>query len=222
MLASGLACRRPQLCQASIMTLTNRVTPFGDLIAHPSRGLFMGNRGGRLHDGGTKTLPSRRWGSKRWICCLLSFKGRRRQIWGRGYTELFFLDEVTALAAGHRPCAECRRRDARRFQAAVGTGLGLASPPSLDQIDAWLHEERRDRRAKRLHPGTAEDLPSGAMIVRAGAPFALREQDAMRWNHEGYGDPEERSTGAVEVVTPPLILAALRGGYEPLWHPTAR
>lgn len=201
--------------------LANRVTPFGDLVAHASRGLFMGNRGGRLHDGATKALSNRRWVSKRWICCRLAFRGRQRQVWGTGYTELFFLDEVTALAAGHRPCAECRRRDARRFQAAVGAGLGLANPPSLDQIDARLHDERSDGRAKRRHPGTAEDLPSGAVIAHAGAAFALREQVALRWSFQGYGDPEKRPTGAIDVLTPPLIVAALRGGYAPLWHPTA-
>ena len=203
------------------MALANRVTPFGDLAAHASRGLLMGNRGGRIHDGITKTLSGRRWASKRWICCLLSFKARRRHVWGAGYTELFFLDEVTALAAGHRPCAECRRRDARRFQAAAGAGLGLASPPSLEEIDARLHGERRDGRAKRLHPGTAEDLPSGAVIAQAGAAFALREKDALRWDSGGYGDPQKRPTGAVEVLTPPLTVAALSGGYAPLWHPTA-
>lgn len=197
------------------------MTPFGEFIADPSRGLLMGNRGGRLHEPRTQTLSNRKWVSKRWICCVLSFKGRQRRVWGAGYTELFFCDEVTALAAGHRPCAECRRRDARRFQAAVAAGLGLASPPSLDQIDARLHDERRDGRLKRRHPALAETLPCGAVIDRAGTAFALREQAAMRWSPDGYGDPEARPTGAIIVLTPPLALAALRAGYEPLWHPTA-
>lgn len=203
------------------MPLANRVTPFGDLVAHPSRGLFFGNRGGRLHDPETRALSGRRWVSKRWICCLLAFKGRRRQVWGASYTELFFLDEVTALAAGHRPCAECRRRDARRFQAAAAAGLGLASPPSLDAIDAQLHQERREGRSKRRHSAGAATLPSGAVIDRAGAAFALRGRWALPWSLEAYGDPEERPAGMVEVLTPPLALAALRAGYEPLWHPTA-
>lgn len=202
--------------------LQNRVTPFGDPIADPSRGLVMGNRGGRLHDPATQRLGNRRWVSKRWICCVLSFKGRRRRVFGASYTELFFCDEVTALAAGHRPCAECRRRDARRFQAAVAAGLGLARPPSLDEIDARLHGERREGRAKRVFRARAEALPSGAIVARAGNAYALRGAAALRWNPEGYDDPEERPTGAVEILTPPLVLAALRAGYEPLWHPTAQ
>jgi len=96
------------------MPLQNRVTPFGDLAAVPARGLLMGNRGGRFHTD-SKTLTARRWASRQWICCLLDFKGRQRDVWGRFYTELFFLDEVTAFAAGHRPCFECRRKDAEAF-----------------------------------------------------------------------------------------------------------
>jgi len=98
------------------MPLQNRVTPFGELIVTPARGTLMGNRGGRMH-ADHKTLGSRRWASRQWICCVLAFKGRHRQVWGEGSTELFFLDEVTALAAGHRPCFECRREDAERFAA---------------------------------------------------------------------------------------------------------
>ena len=96
------------------MPLPNRVDPFGDLFATPTRGTLFGNRGGKFHRD-DKTLGSRRWASRQWICCVLKFKGRQRNVWGRYYTELFFLDEVTAFAAGHRPCFECRRRDAERF-----------------------------------------------------------------------------------------------------------
>src|SRR5690242_19291681 len=103
------------------MPLQNRVTPFGDLITTPARGLFMGNRGGRFHRD-DRTLSGRRWTSRQWICCRLAFNDRRRQVWRTGYTELFFLDEVTALAAGHRPCFECRRADARAFAAAFAEG----------------------------------------------------------------------------------------------------
>ena len=99
------------------MPLQNRVDPFGELFATPSRGLFMGNRGGRIHTDDRK-LTKRRWASRQWICCVLDFKSRQRDVWGRYYTELFFLDEVTALAAGHRPCFECRRKDAEAFASA--------------------------------------------------------------------------------------------------------
>src|SRR5665647_3614641 len=98
------------------MPLQNRVTPFGELTISPARGTLMGNRGGRFHSD-ERRLTARRWASRQWICCVLDFKGRQRDVWGRYYTELFFLDEVTALAAGHRPCFECRRKDAQAFAA---------------------------------------------------------------------------------------------------------
>src|SRR6476646_11713537 len=96
------------------LPLQNRVDPFGELFAAPARGLFMGNRGGRIHTD-DRTLTKRRWASRQWICCVLDFKNRQRDVWGRYYTELFFLDEVTAFAAGHWPCFECSRRDAELF-----------------------------------------------------------------------------------------------------------
>ncbi len=96
------------------MPLQNRVTPFGELAVTPARGTLMGNRGGRIHSD-SRTLGRRRWASRQWICCVLKFKNRQRDVWGRYYTELFFLDEVTAFAAGHRPCFECRRKDAEQF-----------------------------------------------------------------------------------------------------------
>jgi hypothetical protein len=197
------------------MPLQNRVTPFGELVATPPRGLLFGNRGGRFHDRDTRTLRTRRWASKQWICCVLEFKGRRREVWRTGYTELFFLDEVTALAAGHRPCCECRRVAARAFQAATAGGLSLA------EIDARLHAERLDGRAKRLRRAAVEELPDGAMIALEGRAFALRHGAVLPWSLQGYGPPRPRPTGVADVLTPPLTLAALRGGYAPLWHPTA-
>src|SRR6185312_4370847 len=96
------------------MTLPNRVSPLGELFATPARGTLMGNRGGRIHSD-DKRLTTRRWASRQWICCVLDFKNRQRDVWGRYYTELFFLNEVTAFAARHRPCFECRRKDAEHF-----------------------------------------------------------------------------------------------------------
>ena len=204
------------------MPLANRVTPFGELVALEARGLLMGNRGGRIHDPATKTLGRRRWASKQWICCLIAFKGRRRAVWSRGYTELFFCDEVTALAAGHRPCAECRRAEARDFQAAVAHGLDVATPPALADIDARLHAERLDGRAQRRHWLPIEALPDGAMIALGADAFAVRGAALLRWAPAGYGAPRPRPAGFGAVLTPPLTLAALRGGYAPLWHSTAR
>jgi hypothetical protein len=199
------------------MPLQNRVTPFGDIIADPARGLFTGNRGGRIHDADTRTLV-RRSASPRWICCLLAFKGRWREVWGQGYTHLFFCDEVTALAAGHRPCAECRRADGRAFQAAVGKGLGLMQAPGLSEIDARL---RREGRARPRPVAPAADLPDGCMIAVDGKAFALRHGLALSWSPSGYGPPVPAPRQAVEILTPATAIAALRAGYAPVWHPTA-
>jgi hypothetical protein len=157
--------------------LQNRVTPFGKLIATPVRGLFMGNRGGRFHTD-AKTL-ARRWASRQWICCVLDFKGRHRDVWGRFYTELFFLDEVTALAAGHRPCFECRRSDAERFAETWRRAQGLRARPSAGDMDQVLHRERLDGRAKRLHRRDIGDLPDGAFVSVDGC--AERPARGRRW-----------------------------------------
>ncbi|HLW90790.1 MAG TPA: hypothetical protein VKS78_05750, partial [Roseiarcus sp.] len=124
--------------------LQNRVDPFGELVAMAARGALMGNRGGKFHRP-DKTLGRRRWASRQWICCVCSFKGRRRDVWGAGYTELFFLDESTALAAGHRPCFECRRAEAEAFRAAFDE-RGWISAPAMDEI---LHAERQISARKR-------------------------------------------------------------------------
>src|ERR1700692_2614993 len=155
------------------MPLQNRVTPSGDIIATPHRGLFTGNRG-IIHDLATRTL-TRRWASKAWLTCVCEFRGRRREVMGgRSWTELFFLDEATALAAGHRPCFYCRRRDADRFRAAWETGNGVANMLARE-IDAVLHRERLDRRAKRLHslPMPLEKLPDGAMLLQGNQSFLI-------------------------------------------------
>src|SRR3990172_2496023 len=115
------------------MPLPNRVDPFGDLFADPARGLFLGNRGGKLHRA-DRTLGRRRHVTRAWICCMLKFNNRQRQVWGSGYTELFFLDEVTALAAGHRPCFECRRKDAHAFADLWARGARLSTRPAMDEI----------------------------------------------------------------------------------------
>lgn len=204
------------------MPLPNRISPFGEFLAVPARGLLMGNRGGRLHDPATRTLGPRRWASRRWICCRLRFKGRRRAVWASGYTELFFCDEVTALAAGHRPCMECRRADALAFREALVRGLGLGERPSFEAIDRRLHAERLDGRRLRLHRREARDLPDGAVI--AGADWtarAVRGGATLLWTPDGYGARQPLAPGPVDVLTPPTTLAALTAGYRPLWHPGA-
>jgi len=204
------------------MPLPNRVAPDGALFATTARGLLMGNRGGRFHDPQTRGLPRRIQASRQWICCVLSFKNRRRQVWSRGYTELFFCDEVTALAAGHRPCMECRRKDALAYRAALVEGLGLRKIPLFPEIDRLLDGERRDGRAQRTCRRPAETLPDGAMICDAGRFLALKGDKALLWSPAGYVGKANRPTGTVTVLTPPASLAALSRGYRPLWHPSAR
>ena len=205
------------------MPLPNRVKPDGTLFADPARGTLFGNRGGRFHDPESHTVPTRIQSTRQWLCCVLSFKGRRRRVWGRGYTELFFCDEVTALAAGHRPCMECRRRDALAYRTALVKGLRLAEPPLFPEIDRILDAERRNGRAKRTHRLPAEQLPDGAMLLSDdGAAFlALRGSAALLWSPAGYQARRERPPGLATVLTPPATLAALSNGYRPLWHPSA-
>src|SRR5215831_12936158 len=167
------------------MPLPNRVDPFGDLFADASRGSLFGNRGGRFHRD-DRTLGLRRWVSRAWICCRLEFKGRHREVWGRGYTELFFLDEPTALAAGHRPCFECRRADATAFAAAWARAQGLGAAPRADPMDEVLHAQRLEGRDKRRHRAALDDLPDGAMIVLDDAPLAVRGDALLPWSFAGY------------------------------------
>src|SRR6266853_6838206 len=163
------------------MPLQNRVTPTGDIIATPHRGMFTGNRG-IIHDPATKTL-TRRWASQAWLTCLCEFKGRRREVMGgRSWTELFFLDEATALAAGHRPCFFCRRDDALRFRAAWEVGNDVTRVLARE-IDAVLHRERLAGREKRLHALTApiEELPDGAMVQDGSESFLIVQRRPLLW-----------------------------------------
>ena len=193
--------------------LRNRVDPFGELWAMPARGALMGNRGGRFHRD-DRTLGRRRWASRRWIACVCEFKNRRREVWGRGYTELFFLDEPTALAAGHRPCFECRRADALAFRRAWASQV----PPRAAEMDAALHSERLSEGRKRTHAAPIESLPDGAMIERDGRAFAVSRDQILTWSFHGYGAPFPRPRrGPANVLTPPSIVAALSAGYAPRW-----
>jgi len=204
------------------MPLQNRVDPFGELRAVLARGLFLGNRGGRIHRD-DRTLSRRRWTSRAWICCRLAFKGRHREVWGDSYTELFFLDEPTAFAAGHRPCFECRRADAVAVAAAWARAHGLSSPPRAGEMDAVLHAQRLDGRAKRRHHAALDALPDGAVVVLEDeAPFAVRGDVVLPWRFAGYGPARLRPRGIeVELLTPPAMVAVLSAGYRPQWHPSA-
>ena len=203
------------------MPLQNRVDPFGELFAGAARGLFMGNRGGRIHTSG-RTLGRRRWVSRQWICCRLQFKDRRREVWGDGYTELFFLDEPTALAAGHRPCFECRRGDAQAFAACWQHAFGLTAAPRAAMMDDVLHAQRLDGRRKRLHRCMIGDLPDGAFVVLGEQACALCGGALLSWTPTGYRRFGQALRAAeVDVLTPPAVIAVLAAGYRPHWHPSA-
>ena len=203
------------------MPLQNRVTPSGEIVSTPQRGLFTGNRG-IIHDPATRTLLNRRWSSKAWITCVCEFRGRRRDVMGtRSWTELFFFDEATAFAAGHRPCFYCRRHDANAFRSAWERGNGL-SGVRAPEIDAVLHAERLDRKAKRLHalPGPLEALPDGAMVQADDRSYLIAQGRALLWSWDGYREVATPPRDAA-LLTPPSTLRALGEGYQPVLHPSA-
>ncbi|MEL6236627.1 MAG: hypothetical protein AAFR46_19700 [Pseudomonadota bacterium] len=193
--------------------LQNRVAPDGTLVAEPARGLLMGNRGGQIH---AEWRLTRRQASRRWIACKLCFKGRQRRVWQSGYTELFFLDEATALAAGHRPCFECRRAEARAFAAAWAAAEGCDAPPRADAMDRVLAAQRGQ-----AGPACAAvQLPQGAIFAADGF-WLCHAGGAKRWSPQGYGPTAPLPAAQVTPLTPPAILAVLREGYRPMLHPSA-
>jgi hypothetical protein len=206
------------------MPLRNRVTPMSELIADPARGLVYGNRGCLHDDGGA---IRRRYATRRWIACRLQFKGWQRHplLQPGKFTELFFLDEATAFAAGHRPCALCRRGDYDR----LGELWRDLHPGQrgADAIDEQLHAERFDpaTRTQRHHEAPVDALPDGAFVLRDDEPWLVRGAELLRWSPAGYDTRVKRpAQGATTVITPPSLLAVLRSGWRgavPLLHPTA-
>lgn len=182
--------------------------------------MFTGNRG-IIHDPATKTLLNRRWATKTWLICSCEYKGRRRAVMaGRSWTELFFLDEAVALAAGHRPCFRCRREAAERFRDSWASAKG-GRRPSAKAIDDVLHRERIERGRKRVHTISAPlaELPDGAMVAAAGSAFTIHSGRAHRWTNKGYATPE-RLRHVEGLLTPPSTLMALGSGYRPVFHPS--
>jgi hypothetical protein len=203
------------------LPLQNRVTPSGDIVATPERGTFTGNRG-IIHDPATKTLLNRRWSNPAWITCVCEFRGRRRDVMAtRSWTELFFLDEATSFAAGHRPCFYCRRGDANRFRAAWEEGNGVARMKA-SEIDKVLHAERLDSRKKRLHPvdGPIAALPDGAMVQAGDESHLVVQGRTLRWSFAGYSASVGDLADA-QLLTPPSTLNAFRAGYRPVLHMSA-
>lgn len=196
------------------MTLRNRVLPDGQIVVHPARGTFTGNRGILVAPDGR--MMNRQWAGKAWITCLLDFRGWRREVaQPHTWTELFFLDEAVAFSAGHRPCAFCRREAYNAFKTAFSGDFRAV------EMDAIIHAERLNGRVKRLHPVRMGDLPDGAFIVQDGAPHLVRGDTILSYTPDGYLAAKKRGDGVVMALTPPSLLAVLASGYTPTLHPTA-
>jgi hypothetical protein len=202
------------------MPLQNRVSPSGELLVTPARGTFMGNRGGALHNDRREIV--REYASRRWITCVLEFKGRRRVVMSpRRYTELFFLDEAVALAAGHRPCSECRRMRFNEFRRSwVGDGSPL---PSADAMDLELHPARIGRQKEKVtYRAELRALPDGCFVriddQIDGAMYLVWEHALFRWTPDRYAERREMDDKIVTVLTPEPIVRCLRNGYRPEVH----
>jgi hypothetical protein len=205
------------------MPLQNRVTPLGEIVAVPERGTLMGNRG-ILHDDDGRLVRS--WQVRRWIACRTAFRGRHRQLLQpHSWTELFFLDEATAFAAGHRPCAECRHADYQRFKAAWA--VGVAAPNGADEMDAVLHADRLEGRGanqrKRTYWEQLTKLPDGTFIHLDGSAWLLWHGLLLEWSAGGYRRrrPPLPASSPVEVLTPRSLVAVLRSGYQMEAHASA-
>jgi len=202
------------------MPRQNRVTPDGMLIAVPDRGLFWGNRGS-LHDSGGQLVRYSR--GKAWAICVLSFKARRRELWAPGrLTELFFLDEATGLAAGHRPCGECRYQDYQAFKRAWAVAFG-GGVPGVAEIDARMHADRLVRPGvRRSYSARLSSLPDGVMVSVGRTPFLVWGGGLLAWTPGGYqSSGQSPAEDTVTVITPRATVAVLTAGYRPVVHPSA-
>lgn len=206
------------------MPLRNRVTPEGEIVAVPERGTMFGNRGGCFHrsDG---NLLERKYVSRQWICCVLQFKSRRRRLMQPGrYTELFFLDEATAMAAGHRPCFECRRVEAVRFSELWNVVAGRNDRAAAPVMDQRLQVERINSQGQKItFEHLFADLPNGAFVRYKGSAGLVCDGLLLPWSFAGYAAAREVADRAiVDVLTPRSIIGVLRAGYRPALHPSAQ
>ncbi len=205
------------------MSRQNRVTPLGDLIAVPARGEMFGNRG-VLHDSNQHIVRYSQ--GRRWIVCLLEFRGRHRAIMRPGhYTELFFLDEATALAAGHRPCAECRYHEYQEFRRRWAAANQEPSPtlPSAGQIDDQLHQDRlTNSRLKKTYREDIANLADGVFILSEQEPWLIWQAALLHWTPDGYDMRRTRPLHSrVTVLTPHATALTIAAGYAPMVHPSA-
>ena len=200
------------------MPLENRVGPFGNIFRTSARGTMMGNRGGALHNSNREIV--RAYKSRRWITCVLEFRGRHRTVMSEGrYTELFFLDEAVAFAAGHRPCAECRRERYNAFRNAWRGRHRQPDLPMADQMDLELHGARIDKGQKVTYNASLNSLPDGCFVQVGGCAHLVWEDALLLWTPEGYTKRDTRPKGlTVTVLTPEPIVECFREGYKPEVH----
>lgn len=203
------------------MPLQNRVDPFAKIFRTPARGTMMGNRGGALHNSGGEIVRS--YKSRRWIACVLEFKGRHRKVMSEGrYTELFFLDEATSFAAGHRPCAECRRERYNAFRSAWWRRSKRERPPFADEMDLELHPARIDGGRQVTYEAALSSLPVGAFVRVEGCPHLVLRDALLLWTPEGYAQKSRPRDSVVTVLTPKPILGCFSEGYVPEIHASWR
>ncbi len=197
--------------------MRNRVTPYGEIVALPGRGTMLGNRG-VIHNARKEIVRS--WQVKRWIACALEFRGRRREVMEPNrWTHLFFLDEAAAFSAGHRPCAECRNADYKRFRALWEAVHDTTA--GADAIDEALHASRLQHRQKRTYRAAIHELPDGTYVALDGEPWLMWGDSIYRWSDAGYTTQRPRPTHReVEVLTPEAAVAIFAAGYRPGVHPT--
>lgn len=193
------------------------MTPFGEILAIEQRGMFLGNRG-NIHRDRTIVRP---WQVRRWITCALAYQGWRAPRWEPGrWTPLFFWDEAVALAAGHRPCALCRRADYAAWLDAWVRAFGVR--PGADEMDRRLHDDRVEDRRQRRHPAAWRDLPAGTFVALGEAPALVLDDRLVPWSPAGYGEAIDRPfRGDAAVLTPRSTVAVLGSGYRPVIHPSA-
>jgi hypothetical protein len=203
------------------MPLQNRVDPFGNIFRTSARGTMLGNRGGALHDAGREIV--RRYKSRRWIACVLEFRGRHRVVMSPNrYTELFFLDEAVAFAAGHRPCAECRRERYNAFKSAWKRARRQDQLPFADDMDLELHPARMAKGKKVTYDAALASLPDGCFVQIDGDAHLVAGDALLLWTPEGYAKREKRpKDSVVAVLTPEPIVECFRQGYQPETHESA-
>jgi hypothetical protein len=204
------------------MPLQNRVDPFGNFNRVPARGTMMGNRGGALHNANREIVRS--YKSRRWIACVLEFRGRHREVMSPNrYTELFFLDEAVAFAAGHRPCAECRREQYNEFRAAWARAKQRDRLPFADEMDLELHPARIDRGKKVIREASLRTLPDGCFVQIEGSAYLVLGDALLLWTPEGYARRVARPNDSIlKLLTPGPIVECFRQGYRPDIHHTGR